>query len=120
MLQRCMPNCGSVPRPTKEAVQGVSLAISAETCFGLLGPNGAGKTSVVNVLSGLVQQSAGKAYVGSFDTRTAMSSIQTVLGVCPQFDTTWADLSVEGHLLLYARLKVRCDFVTACARIDPI
>ena len=27
------------------------------------------------------------------------------MGVCPQFDTLWPDLTVEEHLLFYARLK---------------
>jgi ABC-type multidrug transport system ATPase subunit len=43
--------------------------------------------------------------VGSFDTLTQMSEVHTILGVCPQFDTVWADLSVQEHLLLFARLK---------------
>lgn len=27
------------------------------------------------------------------------------MGVCPQFDVLWADLTVEEHLLFYSRLK---------------
>jgi ABC-type multidrug transport system ATPase subunit len=27
------------------------------------------------------------------------------MGVCPQFDLLWPDLTVEEHLLFYARLK---------------
>jgi len=27
------------------------------------------------------------------------------MGVCPQFDILWPDLTVEEHLLFYARLK---------------
>ncbi len=27
------------------------------------------------------------------------------MGVCPQFDILWEDLTVEEHLLFYARLK---------------
>jgi len=29
----------------------------------------------------------------------------STLGVCPQFDTVWANMTVEEHLLCYARLK---------------
>ena len=28
-----------------------------------------------------------------------------MIGVCPQFDLLWGDLSVEEHLLFYCRLK---------------
>jgi ABC-type multidrug transport system ATPase subunit len=31
--------------------------------------------------------------------------VQLQIGVCPQFDVLWDDLSVEEHLLFYARLK---------------
>ncbi len=28
-----------------------------------------------------------------------------MIGVCPQFDILWQDLTVEEHLLFYCRLK---------------
>ncbi len=34
-----------------------------------------------------------------------MSSIHRYLGVCPQFDIQYPDLTCEEHLLFYARLK---------------
>lgn len=97
--------CGVKPRASKLAVGGVSLSMGKGDLFGLLGPNGAGKTSVVNILSGLLVQSQGTAHVGSFDTKTEMAAVHTVLGACPQFDTVWQELTVEEHLCLYARLK---------------
>ena len=33
------------------------------------------------------------------------TEVQRVLGVCPQFDRVWEELSVAEHLLFYARLK---------------
>ena len=97
--------CRHGRRSLKQAVGGVTLSIARGELFGLLGPNGAGKTSVVNVLSGLIVQSSGKASVGGFDTMAEMRNVHTVLGVCPQFDTVWGELTVEEHLQLYARLK---------------
>ena len=35
---------------TKDAVQGLSIAIPRGQCFGMLGPNGAGKTSTINMV----------------------------------------------------------------------
>jgi ABC-type multidrug transport system ATPase subunit len=97
--------CGGARRAPKQAVGGVSLSIGSGELFGLLGPNGAGKTSVVNILSGLIVQSEGESHVGSFNTSSEMQLVHTILGVCPQFDTVWAELTVEEHLILYARLK---------------
>ena len=31
--------------------------------------------------------------------------VHLYIGVCPQFDLLWPDLTVEEHLLFYARLK---------------
>lgn len=101
--------CSERPRAPKQAVDRVSLAIAKGELFGLLGPNGAGKTSVVNILSGLIVQSEGDCHVGSFNTSTQMESVHTILGVCPQFDTVWSELTVEEHLILYARLKGVCS-----------
>ena len=38
-------------------------------------------------------------------THTQIHAIHHHLGVCPQFDIQHADLTVEEHLLFYARLK---------------
>ena len=36
---------------SKDAVQGLSIAIPRGQCFGMLGPNGAGKTSTINMVT---------------------------------------------------------------------
>ena len=46
--------------PKVKAVNGVSFAIQAGTCFGLLGPNGAGKTTTVEILEGIHQPTSGQ------------------------------------------------------------
>ena len=37
--------------------------------------------------------------------RTDIDKVHRVMGVCPQFDTLWLDLTCEETLLFYARLK---------------
>ncbi|MEJ2180693.1 MAG: ATP-binding cassette domain-containing protein, partial [Gammaproteobacteria bacterium] len=46
--------------PKVKAVNGVSFALQAGTCFGLLGPNGAGKTTTVEILEGMHAPTAGE------------------------------------------------------------
>ncbi|KAJ3182707.1 hypothetical protein HDU87_008046 [Geranomyces variabilis] len=91
--------------PAKTAVKSVSLALVPGQVFGLLGPNGAGKTTLISVLTGLRPATSGTARVAGLDVRTRLSDVHTQIGVCPQFDLLWAELSVEDHLLFYARLK---------------
>lgn len=87
------------------AVRGISLGIPAGQCFGLLGMNGAGKTTLISTLTGLYSPTSGKAVVAGYDLKNEMSKIYRHLGVCPQFDIQYEDLTAREHLLFYARLK---------------
>jgi ABC-2 type transport system ATP-binding protein len=48
--------------PQVRAVDGVSLSINEGTCFGLLGPNGAGKTTLIEIIEGILHQTAGEIF----------------------------------------------------------
>eukprot|EP00392_Amoebophrya_sp_AT5.2_P011310 g11387.t1 len=102
----------------KKAVRGVSFGVKKGECFGLLGPNGAGKTSCINLVCGLQSLSGGSIWVGGHEIVVpgsvgsapsgggrGASQASQFLGVCPQFDCVWGDLTVEEHLKLYARIK---------------
>ncbi|CAD8183724.1 unnamed protein product [Paramecium octaurelia] len=87
------------------AVKCFCIAVEQGEIFGLLGPNGAGKTSILSAITGLYPCNDGEAYVGGYSIKTNMQSVQMNIGVCPQFDLLWPELTVEEHLLFYARLK---------------
>ncbi|KAJ3393432.1 hypothetical protein HDU84_001922 [Entophlyctis sp. JEL0112] len=89
----------------KFAVKDVSFAADVGSVFGLLGPNGAGKTTLISILTGLYPASAGSAALAGYDVKSERSKIYEVMGICPQFDILWDDLTVEEHLYFYARLK---------------
>ncbi|KAG6587528.1 ABC transporter A family member 7, partial [Cucurbita argyrosperma subsp. sororia] len=91
--------------PEKFAVKGLSLAVPRGECFGMLGPNGAGKTSFISMMIGLTKPSAGTAFVQGLDIRNDMDMIYTNMGVCPQHDLLWEQLTGREHLLFYGRLK---------------
>jgi ABC-type Na+ transport system ATPase subunit NatA len=81
------------------------LAISKGEVLGLLGPNGAGKTTLISILTGLIQPDSGKAWIGGASIIDELPKVYKSIGVCPQFDLFWEDLTVEEHLLFYLRLK---------------
>jgi len=89
----------------KVAVQDVSFHLNSGECFGLLGPNGAGKTTTISVLTGLVEPSGGAGYIVGHDIATDMDDVHQNIGVCPQFDIFWENLTVEETLLFYSRLR---------------
>ncbi|KAK4485684.1 hypothetical protein RD792_008328 [Penstemon davidsonii] len=91
--------------PEKFAVRGLSLALPQGECFGMLGPNGAGKTSFISMMIGLTKPSSGTAYIEGLDILSDMDRIYTSMGVCPQHDLLWGNLTGKEHLLFYGRLK---------------
>jgi ABC-type multidrug transport system ATPase subunit len=86
-------------------VNNLSLAVEYGECLGLLGPNGAGKTTTIRMLCGMLQPSSGRAWSGGYDAESQRDSLFRKLGVCPQFDSVWEDLTVEQHFTFYARMK---------------
>ena len=89
----------------KVAVKSLSFHINEDECFGLLGPNGAGKTTAISLLTGLLKPTAGTAHVVGHDLVTQMQKIHQRMGVCPQFDILWPQLTVYQTMLFYVRLK---------------
>ncbi|KAJ1561309.1 hypothetical protein HK405_004291, partial [Cladochytrium tenue] len=89
----------------KIAVRDVTFAAERGRVLGLLGPNGAGKTTLISILTGLYEASSGSATLAGLSRSTQLSEIYKVIGICPQFDILWEDLTVEEHLYFYARLK---------------
>jgi len=43
--------------------------------------------------------------VGGYDITRDIDMVHLVIGLCPQFDVLWDDLTCKEHLLFYARLK---------------
>lgn len=89
----------------KVAVDDLCLEVYPGQATALLGHNGAGKTTAISILTGLLAPSAGDAYVGGLSVTRDAAALRGRLGVCPQFDVLWPDLSVEQHLRLFAAIK---------------
>lgn len=53
----------------------------------------------------MLQPTSGTAFIGGHDIRTSMGIIRQSLGICPQFDILWPDITVAEHLQLYAVIK---------------
>ena len=68
----------------KRALKGIDLQIPRGCIFGLLGPNGAGKSTMINILSGLVNKTAGSVSIGGYDIEANPREARASLGVVPQ------------------------------------
>lgn len=88
-----------------QALKPTYLVIEKEQVFGLLGPNGAGKTTLLTILTGMIRSESGNAWIGGSNINTELPNVYKSIGVCPQFDIFWEDLTIEEHLIFYLRLK---------------
>ncbi|KAF5901914.1 ATP-binding cassette sub-family A member 1-like, partial [Clarias magur] len=91
----------------KLAVDKLSLDFYQDQITSFLGHNGAGKTTTMSILTGLFPPTSGTAYVNGFDIRKDMDSIRKTLGMCPQHNVLFDELTVEEHIYFYGRLKGR-------------
>ncbi|MEM2021052.1 MAG: ABC transporter ATP-binding protein [Zestosphaera sp.] len=95
------------------ALDGVTLEVFRGEIFGLLGPNGAGKTTTVNILTGHVRPTSGRAVVLGHDVTVDVTRIKGLIGVCPQETavyhhlTGWENIELFGDLHLLNREVVK-------------
>jgi len=88
-----------------KAVDRLNLITEPNELFALLGQNGAGKSTTMQMLYGITDPSAGNAYLFNRSIRTDMAQIRSSMGVCPQHDVLFNDLTCWEHLQLYAGIK---------------
>ncbi|KAF3078410.1 hypothetical protein TWF569_000687 [Orbilia oligospora] len=84
-------------KETVVAVNDLSVNVRKGCIVSLLGANGSGKSTTNNAISGLDTISSGEIRI---------SGVKTDLGVCPQNNVLWDDLSVLEHLRVWQYLKV--------------
>lgn len=91
------------------AVNKLSFDMYANQIFALLGHNGAGKTTTISMLTGLISPDylshGSGATIYGHDVLTDMDSIRYSMGVCPQHDVLFENLTVREHVLFFSQLK---------------
>ena len=113
-------NLRKVYNKNKIAVCNLNLELSDNQIFVLLGHNGAGKSTLISMISGLLVQTSGSISICGFDTKTQYNDIKKFLGVCPQLNPIYDNLTSYEHLLLYYKLKTDCKSGLIEGEIDQI
>lgn len=75
---------------------------------------GAGKSTTISCLCGMIQATSGSASMYGMNLRTQLNGIRRSMGVCPQFDILWPDLTVAEHVRFSSR---RTGFFWAAANL---
>ncbi|TVR14298.1 MAG: ABC transporter ATP-binding protein [Planctomycetota bacterium] len=89
-------------RPRVQALQPLTLQVGRGQVYGLLGPNGSGKTTTIKLLLGLLQPTAGNAFV--FGRSPGDRGAQHRLGYLPEETYLYRFLNATETLAFYGRL----------------
>ncbi|SPN99014.1 related to ABC transporter [Cephalotrichum gorgonifer] len=83
------------PREAVVAVDKLTLAAGRGQIVALLGANGSGKSTTLDTIAGMTKLTSGSIQVDGTGG----------LGIAPQKNVFWDDLTVEQHIVIFNRLK---------------
>src|SRR3954447_20526525 len=86
------------------AVDQVSFSVGKGSIFGFLGPNGSGKSTVIRMLCGILEPSAGIARIGGRDVMKEGDAIKSMIGYMSQKFSLYDELTVNENLVFSGKL----------------
>ncbi|XP_031638212.1 ATP-binding cassette sub-family A member 3-like, partial [Contarinia nasturtii] len=87
----------------KVACKNVTFNMFRNQITVLLGHNGAGKSTTIKMLTGLIPPTSGTAIINGYDIRTDLRRARESIGICPQHDILFDELTVREHIEFYCR-----------------
>jgi ABC-2 type transport system ATP-binding protein len=87
------------------AATGVTFAVERGEIVGLLGQNGAGKTTVMKMMTGYIEPTAGTVEVGGVDVTRDRTGVQKQIGYLPENAPLYPEMLVQEYLLMMAELR---------------
>ena len=87
------------------ALRDVSLHVEKGSVLGLLGQNGAGKTTLINILTGYLAPTEGRALLAGHDALLEPEEARKHLGYLPEVPPLYDEMTVREYLRFAARLK---------------
>ncbi|MBQ3639611.1 MAG: ATP-binding cassette domain-containing protein [Clostridia bacterium] len=90
---------------TNCAVDDISFEVGEGEIVGFLGPNGAGKSTTMNILTGYLSSTSGKATVAGIDILSDPLGAKKLIGYLPEQPPLYLDMTVEEYLNFNYELK---------------
>ena len=91
----------------KKAVDNISFKAEDGEVLGFLGPNGAGKSTTMNILTGYISCTDGKALIDGVDILEDPIKAKKQIGYLPELPPLYMDMTVKEYLYFVYDLK-RC------------
>mgnify|MGYP000853074551 FL=1 len=89
---------------TVTAVNKLNLEVRAGEIYGFLGPNGSGKTTTIKMLTGLLEPTAGRAFICGLDIVKESAAAKALLAYVPDQPKLYGKLTAREFLALMADL----------------
>lgn len=89
----------------KKAVDDISFVANDGEILGFLGPNGAGKSTTMNMLTGYISSTSGKALIDGVDILEDPIKAKKNIGYLPELPPLYMDMTVKEYLNFIYDLK---------------
>ena len=89
----------------KKAVNDISFTVEEGEIVAFLGPNGAGKSTTMNILTGYLSSTSGKAEIDGVDILEAPLEAKKKIGFLPEQPPLYLDMTIEEYLNFVYDLK---------------
>ncbi len=89
----------------KKAVDNISFSVEEGQILGFLGPNGAGKSTTMNILTGYISSTSGKAMINGIDILENPTKAKEQIGYLPEIPPLYIDMTVKEYLNFVYDLK---------------
>ena len=87
------------------AVDDISFEVETGEIVGFLGPNGAGKSTTMNILTGYLSSTSGRASIAGIDILSDPIGAKKLIGYLPEQPPLYLDMTVEEYLNFNYELK---------------
>lgn len=89
----------------KKAVDNLTFTVNDGEILGFLGPNGAGKSTTMNMLTGYISSTSGKALINGVDILDDPIKAKKNIGYLPEIPPLYLDMTVKDYLNFIYDLK---------------
>lgn len=111
----------------KKAVNNISFKANDGEILGFLGPNGAGKSTTMNILTGYISSTEGKALINGIDILEEPIKAKANIGYLPEQPPLYPDMTVKEYLRFIYDLKkcklprnTHLDDICKLVKIDDV
>jgi ABC-2 type transport system ATP-binding protein len=83
---------------SQKALNNVSFEVKSGEVVGFLGPNGAGKSTTMKILTGLIPQTDGEAWINGVNVKEDSMTVRKTTGYLPESNPQYDDMYVKEYL----------------------